>query len=416
MIPILNLQFLGSNIGFIQLIQIAFAGVSAVVAIFLSHLTWQQLVVSRVSKNSFTFLNYIRPLISYGFFIILFLSTSLIFYQFSNQLLAVSLVFQISIFILIGQYVYIISKSRILHVITLFVLSLMWYFNRISLLKPFLSYINKYSIKIGAFQITPSSFFKSTLIVLAFFWITSIISHQVTIRLKKIKKLSSNTKGILSKILDVVIYFVACLFVLNILGINLSTLTVIGGALGVGIGFGLQKITSNFISGIILLFEKSIQIDHLIEMDGGIYGFVRRLSSRYTLVETFDGQEIFIPNEDFITNRVTNWTYTNKTGRIQIKVGISYDSDIKLAKKIMLESAKEHPSCMVAPTPKCFLTNFGDNSLDYLLLFFVNDISVGPHEHKSKVMETIWDKFKEHNIDIPFPQRDVRIKSNKELI
>ena len=273
------------------------------------------------------------------------------------------------------------------------------------------AYLDKYSITLGSFKLTPWVFLKSLAIVSAFMWGTSLVSHQFKKRLKHVRGIRSETKEILVKMFDVFVYFIAFLVALNMLGINLSSLAVIGGALGVGIGFGLQKITSNFISGIILLFEKSIKIGDLVELDGGIYGFVRHLGSRYTLIETFDGKEVLTPNEDFITNRVTNWTYSSTVGRIEISVGVAYNSDLRLVHELMLTAAREHPACVDDPPAKCFLSEFGDSSVNFTLMLFVRDVTLGRLEPKSEIMFSIWDKLKENGVEIPFPQRDIHIKS-----
>jgi len=341
----------------------------------------------------------------------IFLIISLIIYQYSGKLVIFNIISQLSLFALFAHYIYVLTKSRWVFTLSLFVFGAVWYFNRISLLKPSLNYLNKYSLKLGAFQITPWSFLKSILTILIFLWITSLVSNQFKNRIKQLKTIKAGTKEILTKSFDIFIYFFSSLLILNVLGINLSTLTLIGGALGVGIGFGLQKITSNFVSGLILLFEKSIEIDDLIELSDGIYGFVRRLGSRYTLIETFDGKEILIPNEDFITNRVTNWTFTNKNGRIDIDISVSYKSDIEKAQTLILEAATEHPRCIADPAPKCYLMEFGDSSVNFKLLFFVGDVEEGRWEPQSDVLISIWKKFKSNNNEIPYPQRDIHIKT-----
>jgi len=196
---------------------------------------------------------------------------------------------------------------------------------------------------------------------------------------------------------------------LNILNIKASSLAFFGGAIGIGLGFGLQKITSNFISGLILLFEKSIEEGDLVELENGVYGFIKNTGARYTLIETFDSKEIMIPNEEFITKNVVNWTYSNKQGRIDINIGVSYKCDIEKARELILEAAKEHKLCSVFPEPDCFLREYGDSSVNFLLYFWVDDVTKGRYEPQSDVMRSIWKKFKDNNIEIPFPQRDVHI-------
>lgn len=395
----------------LEIIQIGIACLGSIIAIYLSNTIWNRLVLQRLKQLSKSSQSYIKPLISYVLFIIIFLISSLIFYQQTHNLLMLNIISQISLFILASHYIYILTKSRWLFSLSLSGLLALWYFNHLSLLKPSLNYLNKYSLQVGSFQITPLGFLKSISTALIFLWVTSLISQAFKKRIKKLRTVKTGTKEIMSKSFDIFLYSISMLLALNVVGINLSTLTVIGGALGVGIGFGFQKITSNFISGLILLFEKSIKIDDLIEMEDGIYGYVRRLASRYTLIETFDGKEILVPNEDFITNRVGNWTFSNTNGRIDIDVGVSYDCDIEKAQLLILEAAKEHPKCLKDPAPKCFLVEFGDSAINFQLQFFIGNVEEGRLEPKSEVMIKVWKKLKDNNINIPFPQRDIHIKS-----
>jgi small-conductance mechanosensitive channel len=184
---------------------------------------------------------------------------------------------------------------------------------------------------------------------------------------------------------------------------------VFGGALGIGLGFGLQKIASNFVSGIILLAENAIEEGDLIEVSDGTMGFVRKSSARYLLLETFDGREILVPNEDMITGRVVNWTLNNTRGRIQIDVGVAYGSDLHKAREVILEAAKNHPLTIEDPAPVCVMTRFGDSSIDFMLLFWVGDVAAGRIVPQSEVMFAINDGLREAGITIPFPQRDVHM-------
>ena len=256
---------------------------------------------------------------------------------------------------------------------------------------------------------------KSVFIVVAMFWLTRFISDRANKSIKQIKAIDSSNRAILSKAFQIVLYFVAFLVLMDMLNIDLKTLTIFSGAIGIGIGFGLQKITSNFISGLILLFEKSIRTDDLIETESGIGGYVRYIGARHTLIETFDGKEVVVPNEDLITGKVTNWTYSHAKARVEISVGVSYNSDLRKVQEIMIESAKEHPKCINDPAPNCYLRTFNDNSVDFLLFFWIADIIDGRYTPQSEVMHNIWNKFKEHNIEIPFPQRDVYVKNIAEV-
>ena len=262
---------------------------------------------------------------------------------------------------------------------------------------------------VGKFKFSIYSLIEAIFTVIILFWTAHGISSFGEKRIKKIRNIRYSNRELLAKTLQIIIYLIAFLIILEVLGIDLTAFAVAGGAIGIGVGFGLQKITSNFISGIILLFEKSVENNDLIELSDGTYGFIRKMGGRYILIETIDSKEILIPNEDFITNRVTNWTYSNNKGRISIEVGVSYKSDIHKAYKIILEAAKSHPRCIEDPYPRCFLRQFADNSVNFTLYFWVEDITYGRFAVQSEVMFIIWDKFKENNIEIPFPQRDLHI-------
>lgn len=271
------------------------------------------------------------------------------------------------------------------------------------------------SFKVGTYQISLYNILKSALIIVLVFWTAAIVADIAETRIKKIRKMRAATRDLVLKIIHILIYFLSFLIALDILGIDLTTLTVFSGALGIGLGFGLQKIASNFISGLILLLEKSVEQDDLVELTDGTFGFVRKSGARYTLIETFDGKEMMIPNEEFITTRVINWTFTNTKGRVEITIGVSYNSDIEKARELILEAAKEHPRCIETPEPKCYLRNFGDSSVDFILHFWVADVTAGRWEPQSEVMFAIWRKFRKNNISIPFPQRDLHIKDVRGL-
>jgi small-conductance mechanosensitive channel len=177
----------------------------------------------------------------------------------------------------------------------------------------------------------------------------------------------------------------------------------------VGIGFGLQKITSNFISGLILLFEKSVEEGDLIELNDGTVGFVRNTGARYTLVETFDSKDIMVPNEDFITNRVTNWTFKNSSARVETRISVAYDSDVEAVRNLILSTALEHNRCCSDPAPQCHLDAYGADGLEFVLYFWVADVTLGRMDVKSDILRALWQKFKAQGIVIPFPQRDIHV-------
>lgn len=251
---------------------------------------------------------------------------------------------------------------------------------------------------------------KGIVALLITFWGAAIVSEFIEGRINRIKQLRPTTRALFGKISQIVTYIIAFLCALDIIGIDLTALTVFSGAVGIGLGFGLQKIASNFMSGLILLVERTISPDDLIELSDGTTGHIRRTGARFTLLETFDGKEIMIPNEEFISNRVTNLTYSNKKGRINILVGISYDADLKLAQSLMMQAALAHPKCLTDPRVLCTMTAFADSAVNFKLSFWVEDVNDGMREPQSEVMFAIWDLFKQHDIKIPYPQREVTLR------
>jgi small-conductance mechanosensitive channel len=195
------------------------------------------------------------------------------------------------------------------------------------------------------------------------------------------------------------------------LGIDLTAFTVLSGAVGVGIGFGLQKVVSNFISGIIILMDESIKPGDTISL-GETFGWIRELRARFVSVVTRDGREFLIPNEDFITREVINWSFSDKFVRLDVPFGVSYDADPHEVVRVAIEAAAsvERVDGTRRP-PVCWLTAFGDSSLDFLLRFWISDPQMGLTNIRGKILMALWDAFKEHDISIPYPHREVIMKT-----
>lgn len=261
------------------------------------------------------------------------------------------------------------------------------------------------SLLIGSIRISPYTLVKAIFAIITLFWLAGLFSDFGEKRIRALKQIGVGNRALIAKVFQIGVYFVAFLIGLDALGVELAALTVFGGAVGIGLGFGLQKIASNFVSGLILLFEKSVEEEDLIELENGVSGFVRSVGARYTLIETFEGREIMLPNENFITNSVTNWTYSNTKGRVDIPIGVAYGSDLEEVKNTLLEAATEHPRCSKDPKPEVLLENFGESSVDFMLQFWVDDIIEGRKRPRSEVLFSIARKFAERGIEIPFPQR-----------
>jgi small-conductance mechanosensitive channel len=193
-------------------------------------------------------------------------------------------------------------------------------------------------------------------------------------------------------------------------GVNLSSLTVLAGAVGIGIGFGLQTIINNFVSGLILMGERSVQIGDRIEM-GDINGDVLRIGARSTSVRTNDNIMVIVPNAELVSGRVVNWSHRgDQRLRFRVPVGVSYDNDPHQVEELLLEAASENKSVLKDPAPRAVLKEFGDNSLNFELRVWTDEMTHNPTRFKSELNFAIWDKFKKHRIEIPFPQRDIHVK------
>ena len=221
--------------------------------------------------------------------------------------------------------------------------------------------------------------------------------------------MTPSQRVLFSKLSNIALYVAAVVIGLNIVGLDLTSLAVFSGALGLGIGFGLQKVVSNLISGIILLMDKSIKPGDVIAV-GDSYGWVNSLGARCISVLTRDGKEHLIPNENLITQTVENWSYSDRKVRLHIPIGVSYNSDIHQVRELLLQAVDEHARVLKIPEPRCLITGFGDSSIDFEIRAWIFDPQEGLSNLKSDLFFRVWDLFKEHNIEIPFPQRDIHIK------
>ncbi len=208
-------------------------------------------------------------------------------------------------------------------------------------------------------------------------------------------------------------FALSLLLAISFVGVDFTNIAIVAGALSVGIGFGLQSIVNNFVSGLILLVERPIKVGDWIIV-GDKQGFVRRISVRYTEVETFDRSSVIIPNSDLISNTLTNWTHGNTVGRVVVSVGVSYASNAREVHELLLEIGKKHPQCLTYPAPSVVFDKFGDSSLDFSLRIFIANIS-DILRVSTDLRLDIMDAFHEKNIEIPFPQRDLHIKTGSLL-
>jgi small-conductance mechanosensitive channel len=249
-----------------------------------------------------------------------------------------------------------------------------------------------------------------TVMVMAI-WVAVLLANLIEGRVTQVAEIDPSARVLIVKISRIVLITVGAVIGLTAAGIDLTIFAVVGGAIGLGIGFGLQKVVSNLFSGFILLVDRSIKPGDVIEIQG-TYGSINRLAARYTSIITRDGTEFLVPNEDMITQPVVNWSHTNQLIRIHVGIGISYDSDVYKAREIMVEAAAGTDRVLSSPAPVCHLMEFGDNSINLDLRFWIRDPQNGLANVSSAVRLEIWEQFRDAGISIPFPQRDIRIISD----
>ena len=279
---------------------------------------------------------------------------------------------------------------------------------------PLINALDTVGIKSENINISIWRIFQVVILLGLLFWLAGLTSNFIRNRLQRSTSIAPSLRVLFSKISSFILYTAAIIFALNTVGIDLTAFAVFTGALGVGLGFGLQKIISNFISGIILLLDKSLKPGDVIEVETGngtTYGWVEKLGLRYTSVTTRDGTETLIPNETFITNPVTNWSFSNSKVRRKMPIGIAYNTDVEKAMELCVEAANSVERVIDDPSPVCQLRGFGDSSVNLEVRFWIGDPQNGVKNVESLVNLKIWKLFQENNIEIPFPQRDVNLRS-----
>ena len=284
------------------------------------------------------------------------------------------------------------------------------------LLETTIDLLNLLAFNVGDRRISILDILNGGVILLVLLWISSLLGSSGEKKIKKLPHLPPSLQVLLTKILRVILVFVSFAIALSTIGLDLSSFAILGGAIGVGIGFGLQKVVSNLVSGLILLLDRSIKPGDVIEIEG-TYGWINSLRARYASVITRDGKEHLIPNEDLITNRVINWSFSDRNVRVRVPIGISYNADPRQAISLCLDAARSSSRTLKTPEPKCLMIGFGDNSVDLELRFWIDDPSNGVGNVRSEVFLAIWDRFQKEGIEIPFPQRDIHISglSNKTI-
>jgi len=268
--------------------------------------------------------------------------------------------------------------------------------------------LDSISVVLGGLRLTPLVVIKLGLLLLAALWLTNIASNFAESRITRSTDLTPSIQVLLVKMIRMGLMVMSIAIALSAVGINLSALAVFSGALGVGVGIGLQKIVANFISGIILLADKSVKPGDLVTI-GDSSGRISAMKTRYISVAAGDGREFLIPNEDLVTQKVTNWTYTDKNTLVKVNFGTNYDADPRLVCKLAIDIAAAAPRTLQSKPPNCILVEFTEAGMKFSLTFWIADPD-GMDNVKSDVMLSLWETFKREGIRVPYPVREIRIR------
>jgi len=283
--------------------------------------------------------------------------------------------------------------------------------NILGILDPTIAFLDGVSFSLGQATISVLTIMQALVTLGILLWLSAIAGQITESKLKSARNLSPSIQVLTIKFMRISLSAIAFIMALAIVGVDLTAFAVVGGAVGVGIGFGLQKIFANLISGFILLMDKSIKPGDVIVV-ADYYGRVDALTARYVSVTTRDGVEHLIPNEELIINRVENWSHSHNLLRLRQIVGVHYKADVHKAIALCKEAAAETPRILDDPAPNCLMKEFGDSSVNLELRYWINDPMNGRANVTSDLLLRIWDKFHEHNIEIPYPQRDLHLRSS----
>lgn len=278
----------------------------------------------------------------------------------------------------------------------------------VGVLDPTLSVLDNMAINFGDTRISVLGLGKALLALAALFWLAGFTSSLMERRIAGMSSLTPSVQVLFGKLLKITLYVIAFVLAMNTVGIDLTAFAVFSGAVGLGLGFGLQKVVSNLISGVILLLDKSVKPGDVIAI-GDTYGWINSLSARYVSVITRDGTEHLIPNEELISQRVENWSYTDQLIRQRLPIGISYSSNLRKAIELTVQAAEEQERVLENPAPVCHLKSFGDNSVDIELRIWLRDPRSGLSNVRHDILLRIWDLFQANGVEFPFPQRELHV-------
>ena len=282
--------------------------------------------------------------------------------------------------------------------------------NIVGLLGPTVSTLDSVILPLGQARISLLTVINGAILLGLLLWSALAISKVIDSRLSQVSDITPRARVLIGKTIRFTMIVVAIMVALSSVGINFAALAVFTGAVGVGIGIGLQKQVSNLISGLVLLLDKSIKPGDVIEV-GPTFGWVHSMSARFVGVTTRDNKELLIPNDDFVTSQVINWSHSDKDVRMEVAFGVTYDCDPHQVRALAAEAASKPERVVQDPAPVCHLVEYGDSSLNFVLRFWIRDPEEGVTNIKGQVLLALWDALKDNGIEIPYPHRVVQIQN-----
>ncbi len=351
-------------------------------------------------------------------FAILLLRISLEFSQlYIEDGWVIKVAFAIAILLLFNSFISLLITNPLVATVFRWIGMPIIIFYGIGILDDIINVLESMSIDLGNIHISAYGLARTLIFGSLLFWLGRVSNATAQTIIRKQKSLDFRTREIVAKVFEIALFFTVILLILQLMGINLTALAVFGGAVGVGLGFGLQAIASNFISGIIIIFDRSISVGDYIELEDGRTGVVTELNMRSTTLETFDGKDIVVPNEKFISSSFTNWTHKNTKQRYRVDFSVAYKTDVRSMVELIKDAVAAHPQVLSGDQvpfeerPDCEIDSFGDSGINMFVEFWMEGIDDGRNRVGGDLLLIILETLQDNGIEIPFPQRDIRVVS-----
>ncbi len=329
----------------------------------------------------------------------------------------IKVAFAIAILLLFNSFITLVIRTPLVAIAFRWIGIPILVFYAIGILDDIINILESMSIELGNIHLSAYGLVRTLIFGSLLFWLGRVSNATGQTIIRKQQSLDFRTREIVAKVFEVTLFFTVILLILQLMGINLTALAVFGGAVGVGLGFGLQAIASNFISGIIIIFDRSISVGDYIEMEDGRTGTVTELNMRSTTLETFDGKDIVVPNEKFISSSFTNWTHKNTKQRYRVDFSVAYKTDVRSMVELIKTAVASHPQVLSGPSvpfeerPDCEIDSFGDSGINMFVEFWMEGIDDGRNRVGGDLLLIILETLQNNGIEIPFPQRDIRVVS-----